>query len=531
MQYLLSHSLDRSSERAPERAAMRFGGRGLTYGDWLLRADALARALWEQGVRKGDRVGIYLNKCLESAIAIYGIWKAGGAYVPLDPLAPAARLAFVLNDCGIRHLVSHAAKADGVRALTGITPMQHVIGLEPGDGLPGDCIPWSALARPAGPPPPARLMEHDLAYVMYTSGSTGVPKGLMHTHYSGLSYARLSAHTYGVSASDRLANHSPLHFDMSTFEYFTGPLCGATTVIIPEGYTKLPASLAKLIDDERITIWYSVPYALVQLLLRGALEQRDLSSLRWVNFGGEPFPPKHLAGLMRRLPSARFSNVYGPAEVNQCTYYHVPALSAENESRLSEEQAPIGRAWDDTEVLVLGDDDVPVAGGDVGELVVRTPTMMRGYWGRPDLNAKAFYRRQAFGHYDDVFYRTGDLVREDGQGELHFLGRKDRQVKSRGHRVELDEIEIALSGHADVEECAAFVLADTDGSSSLCAAAVLRPGATAGERDIAAHLQGVLPWYAVPARIALLEDFPRTGSGKIDRRALVVMMSEHQTGS
>lgn len=530
MHYLLSHSLDHWSERAPERDAMRFGQAALTYGEWLRRADALARALSEQGVRKGDRVGIYLNKSLESAIAIYGIWKAGAAYVPLDPLAPAARLAFVLNDCGVRHIVSSPAKAEGVRALTGATPVEHVIGLEAGDGLPADCISWTELARPAGPPPQARLMEQDLAYVMYTSGSTGVPKGLMHTHASGLAYARLSAHTYGVSPTDRLANHSPLHFDMSTFEYFTGPLCGATTVIVSEAYTKLPASLAKLIDDERITIWYSVPYALVQLLMRGALDRRELSSLRWVNFGGEPFPPKHLVALMRRLPSARFSNVYGPAEVNQCTYYHVPALTPDNEPWLSENQAPIGRVWDNTEGLVVGDDDAPVPPGAAGELVVRSPTMMRGYWGRPDLNAKAFYRRPTAGGADDVFYRTGDLVREDAHGELHFLGRKDRQVKARGHRVELDEVEIALSGHTDVEECAAFAIADAEGSSSVRAAAVLRLGASATERDLAAHLQRVLPWYAVPARIEILAGFPRTASGKIDRRALAARVSETESG-
>jgi amino acid adenylation domain-containing protein len=390
------------------------------------------------------------------------------------------------------------------------------LGLGQSSELATRSIDWSEITLATGLSSPlVQLMEHDLAYIMYTSGSTGNPKGMMHTHSSGLAYTKMAVKTYDVGHADRLSNHSPLHFDMSTFDYFAGPLAGATTVIIPEAYTKLPASLSKLIADEQLTIWYSVPFALIQLLMRGILPSRDLSALRWILFGGEPFTPGHLRALQRLLPTARFSNVYGPAEVNQCTYYHVPPL-ADND----EQPVPIGMVCENVEGLVVDEADAAVAAGEVGELLIRAPTMMRGYWGRPDLNERAFYRRQVFPNYEDVFYRTGDLVQEAADGNLKFLGRKDRQVKTRGYRVELDEVEHALASHPHVEENAVYAVPDAEGSSRIEAAVLACAGVVVHVDTLQQYLTSLLPWYAVPATIIVMEEFPRTGSGKIDRRAL-----------
>jgi amino acid adenylation domain-containing protein len=526
MIYLLPHILDHSAARYPDHEAMRCNNQALTYAEWHRRATALAHVLAENGVRRGDRVGIYLHKSLETAVAIYGIWKAGAAYVPLDPLAPPGRLTFALNDCGIRHLITQPARLEAVRQLLPETKIECVIGVS-GD-LPVRTVSWEKVYGASLSAPEVLLMEADLAYVMYTSGSTGTPKGLMHTHASGLAYARLSAEQYAVTHTDRLGNHSPLHFDMSTFEYFTGPLCGATTVIIPEPVTRLPASLSRLIETERLTIWYSVTTALVQMILRGALPQRDLSSLRWINYGGEPFPPQQLRELQKLAPGAQISNVYGPAEVNQCTYYTVPPLPEDYD-----ESIPIGAVWADSEGLLLGDDDAPVADGEIGELVVRTPTMMRGYWGRPDLNAKAFYRRKVFDHYDDVFYRTGDLMKRDADGLLRFCGRRDRQIKTRGYRVELDEVETALSLHPAVGECAVYAVPDGEGSQWVEAAVIVKRPATEAavtEAKLKADVATRVPAYAVPRAIRFLDDFPRTATGKIDRRALQhIVQTENET--
>ncbi len=526
MIYLLPHAIDHSAERFPDKEAFRFYGQSLTYSQLVRRANALAHILQEQGVKRRDRVGIYLNKSLESAVAIYGIMKAGAAYVPLDPLAPVSRLAFVLQDCQIRHLISEDSKRTNLRALVeDDVALDSVVGLSDQDNLPFRGIAWADVeALPGEWPPQVTMMEHDLAYIMYTSGSTGTPKGLMHTHYSGLSYAQMSISTYDVHQQDRLSNHSPLHFDMSTFDYFSGPMAGATTVIIPEEYTKLPASLSKLMETEQLTIWYSVPFALIQLLLHGVLEARDLSPLRWVLFGGEPFPPKHLRALMAQWPQARFSNVYGPAEVNQCTFYHVPPIPED-----SDEQIPIGEMCDNAEGLVVDANDQVVSPGQVGELLVRAPTMMRGYWGRPELNEKVFYRRFVFPDYEEVFLRTGDLVRlrQDGKN-YDFLGRKDRQIKTRGYRVELDEIESALLSHEGVEEAAAFAVPDSEGSQQIEAAVILKSETAHTSVDLTKHISGLLPWYAVPAKINVMQSFPRTTSGKIDRRCLQQQAIEKQ---
>jgi amino acid adenylation domain-containing protein len=513
---LLPHLLEHSASRRPEHTAMRFQGQSVSYVALQQQAARLACLLHDQGVQRGDRVGIFLHKSLESAAAIYGILRAGAAYVPIDPLSPPARVEFVVQDCGIRCLISHTPKLPVLRQLAqrGLE-LDCVIGVSPAAGLPWRCFEWDDAARAPELQRLPRLVEDDLAYIMYTSGSTGKPKGLMHTHASGLAYARQSAGLYGVRPDDILGNHSPLHFDMSTFEYFSGPLAGATTVIIPEAYTKLPASLSALIDSERMTFWYSVPFALIQLLLRGALEQRDLSSLRWVLFGGEPFPAKYLRQLMERLPQARFSNVYGPAEVNQCTYYHLPGPPQDDS-----EAIPIGQVWDNAEGLVLDENDQSVPAGEPGELVVRTPTMMRGYWGRPDLNERAFYYRPVFEHYQDRFYRTGDLVQEQPDGSLLFLGRKDRQIKTRGYRVEMDEVEKALASHPQVEECAVYAVPEAEGSQTIEAALIMKAGAQVGEAELRRFLAGLLPPYALPAALVFYEAFPRTGSGKIDRRAL-----------
>jgi amino acid adenylation domain-containing protein len=525
--YLLSQLIDRAAEREPAREAFCGDDERIDYAGLVRRANQLAHLLVDDGVGRGDRVGVHLPRCLESAVAVYGILRAGAAYVPLDPQTPVGGMARLVEGCGIRHVISHESARRGLEELAGRGgPLASVVGLDaPVAGLRSHA--WSALdALPGDAPPAVRVTEQDMAYIMFSSGSTGRPKGIVHTHASGLSYAARSAEVYGVGPEDRIANHSPLHFDMSTFGYFTGPYAAATTLLVPEAYTKLAASLSQLIERERVTIWYSVPLALVQLLLRGVLESRDLSTIRWVLFGGEPFPMKHLRALMRQWPHARFSNVYGPAEVNQCTYYHVPPSDAP--AGADEEPIPIGRVWENAEGLVVDEDDRPVAAGTVGELLVRTPTMMSGYWRRPDLNERAYYRRPTGTGRDDLFYRTGDLVRERDDSTLEFLGRKDRQLKIRGYRIELDDVEHVLAAHESVESAAAFPVRSEAADDHIEAAIISRAGTSPEPEKLRAFLSDLLSWYAVPTKIHVLDELPRTASGKIDRRRLQTMAEEEQ---
>lgn len=518
MPHSLSTLLDRAAERAPDREAFRYGGYGLTYAAAAERSDRLARTLTAHGVARGDRVGLYLDKGLESAVTLFGIMKAGAAYVPLDPAAPLSRLEYMINHCGIRLVISADNKQSQLGELGRRCPtLETIVGTTAADDSRLRTVGWEEVDAMPARSLPSRGTASDLAYIMFTSGSTGMPKGIMHTHDSGFAYARAAMELYQVGQDDRLGNHSPLHFDMSTFEYFSGPMAGATTVIIPEAYTRMPASLSQLMEKERLTFWYSVPFALIQLLLRGVLEKRDLTSLRWVLFGGEPFPPKYLQALMKHWPQARFCNVYGPAEVNQCTYYHVPPAPTDIDAPI-----PIGHVWDAAEGLILDESERPAPAGGTGELVIRSATMMRGYWNRPDLNEHAFYRPSP---PERPYYRTGDLVRTDTDGILHFLGRKDRLVKLRGYRVELDEVELVLLRHDAVEEAAAIVRINEPEPPELEAAVILKPGVQADEATLVAFVADHMPPYGVPHRIHLRERFPRTASGKIDRPELRAELS------
>lgn len=516
MNHLLFQAVDRSAQARPDHDAVRYSGNGLSYAALARRSNGLARLLVAQGVRRGDRVGIFMNKSLDAAVAIYGIMKAGAAYVPLDPFAPAARVAFVIRNCGIRHLITTDMKLDLSELLNeDVSTLEWLVGSTPRQ--PFRTVSWSDVESEATDDPPVTsLTEQDLAYILYTSGSTGTPKGIMHTHRSGLSFAEWAADTYALTAADRVSNHAPLHFDLSTFDFFATAQAGATTVIVPEAITKLPADLGRLMAREKLSVWYSVPFALIQLLERGNLRGLDLSSLRWLLFAGEVFPTKHLRQLLEALPHVRFSNLFGPTETNVCTYYHVPkSLPA------SEEPIPIGRPCGNIEALIVDGNDRQVDEGEAGELLIRGGVVMRGYWGMPDRNQRAFHRRSIFdGHFDDVFYRTGDIVQMLPGGDLKYLGRKDRQIKTRGYRVELDEVETALLSLSSVHEAAAFTVPDGQGSHLIEAAVTVKGGFTLTPDAVMSHVGGVLPHYAVPTRVRVMDVFPRTSTGKIDRRSL-----------
>ena len=513
--FLLTHAVTAGAERSPEKEAVRFSGKGLSYAELESRTNSLARTLIDQGVARGDRVGIFMYKNLELAVALYGIMKAGAAYVPLDPFAPVARLAYVIQDCGIRHLITKEAKADQVGEILSLqSSLECLIGLPGANQSSVRCLSWDEAYAASSQPLAHNLTEQDLAYILYTSGSTGTPKGIMHTHRSGLSFAEWAAAEYGLHSGDRLSNHAPLHFDLSTFDFFAGAIAGATTVVIPEALTKFPANLSKLMQDEKISVWYSVPFALMQLMERGVLESRDLSALRWILFAGEVFPTKHLRDLMKMLPQVRFSNLFGPTETNVCTYYHLP------EPPDSDDPIPIGKACANIEDLVVDADGNPVPDGEVGELLIRGGVVMKGFWGQPEKTANGFFRRRMFNDFDDIFYRTGDLVQRDEHGYYRYLGRRDRQIKTRGYRVELDEIEVALLAHEKVEEAAVYPVPDGQGSNLIAASVIPAQGMLLTESELVEHLGKRLPPYAIPVEIELASDFPRTSTGKINRREL-----------
>lgn len=496
----------------------------LTWAEAADRIARLATLLTAAAVQPGDRVGVRMMKCVDSFVAVHAILRCGAVMVPLDPTAPTEQSVRVITDADIAVIIADRRArllgeiVDNTTVSTSITVDGDAVA-QPGTEREIEMLGADALAAAVPVEAYVRRASSDPAYIIYTSGSTGQPKGIVHSHASGLAYAEAAAKQYDLNPFDRLANIAPLHFDQSTFELYAAPLVGAPVLVVPDAVLRFPASLSELISNERITVWYSVPYLLEQLSTRGALSERDLRSLRWVLYGGESFPHDQLAQLMQQLPRAVFSNVYGPAEVNQCTVFDLREPPTD--------VVPIGRAWDRADVLLVDpeDHDVTVTGPGTGLLLVASHTMMTGYWNRPDLTAAAIVERDG-----RRWYNTGDRIERRADDGLVFLGRADNQVKVRGYRIELEAVDTALRAH-DTVAAATTVVQRTPGGDDTVVALVTFTGSDDVAGQIARvldHVRRALPRYAVPAEVIVVDGLPRTGTGKVDRIAAGQLLARHR---
>nr|WP_319947298.1 amino acid adenylation domain-containing protein [uncultured Shimia sp.] len=507
--HVIPDVLERATKRYPDKVAYSFNGNTLSYSELTDRAGRLSSALIEAGVERGDRVGIFLPQSLEIPISIFGILGAGAAFVPIDPMTPQRRVAEIIEKCGIRTLISGGRQAHVLDQISaGSSQIDLVVGAA---SINSRYLLWEQLADYAQSMP-IRLTEQDIAYIMFTSGSTGDPKGMVHTHANGLIYADNLVHYHGLNQNDRFLNLSPLHFDMSVMDHIASLLVGATTIIVPEATARLPASLTNLAAKERISVWYSVPYVMTEMLLKGGMDQHDLTAIRWMIYGGEAFQIKHLRALQLALPNARFCNAYGPAETHQVSSYDIGIIPDDNDYVI-----PIGKPWKTVETLIVDENNDPVECDEFGELLVHAPSCMLGYWGDKERSEAAFFYQSIDGIIQKKFYRTGDIVTMQHDGMMYFHGRKDRQIKIRGNRVELDAVEAALFEHPSVTDCA--VIKDkTD--RFLIAAVLLAHDSEFDLKSLRGHCMASLPNYAVPSQFIEVAKFSRTSSLKIDRNAL-----------
>jgi amino acid adenylation domain-containing protein len=530
MAYLLQHLLTDSAARRPEWPAVAAGGRVLTYSELDKLSNQVARALLALGVAPGDRVGVLAPKSAASVVGIFGALKAGACYVPLDPGAPAGRLSVIMRDSGIAVVLADMKRVPAVSAMVGSVPqLRSVIVVGPHQGQPDGgtagppppgltVLPWdTVLAEADAPVTDDPAIETDLAYILYTSGSTGTPKGVMITHRSSLTFVAWAAAASELSEQDRVCSPAPLHFDLSVFDIFATCQVGACMAVVPEGASMFPVRLAEWMEKERISVWYSVPSVLTMLVTYGNLAGFDLSRLRAVIFAGEVFPVKHLTALMAALPHARYLNWYGPTETNVCTAFEVPAGAG---SAGVPDPVPIGKACANTDVFTVTSDGRRAAKpGEVGELYVRGPSVMAGYWGQPAKTGQVLVSNPFQAAYHEVAYRTGDLVTQDADGNYLYLGREDGMVKTRGYRVELGEVEAALYGHPAIHEAVVLPVPDELLGSRLRAVISAHgPGLT--REQVLDHCRRRLPGYMVPDVVEFCEALPRTSTGKVDRAQL-----------
>lgn len=514
MAYLLQQLLGKSAKQYPDKAAVWARGNSITYRELEEKSNQLAHLLRQQGVKKGDRVGLFFPKSVESVVSMLGVVKAGAVYVPLDPQAPSDRVGYIISNCDIRVLITSRDK----RQVLAPETLQRldfsvVIDEHGSNGNTAGVIPWAMLAeQPFAYPPAVVLTETDLAYILYTSGSTGRPKGVMLTHQNALTFVEWCAEKFQVRSDDRLSNHAPLHFDLSVFDVYNALEAGATVYLITEDLALFPTSLAAFIETQGITIWYSVPSALMLLLLHARLTEERLKSLRIVLFAGEVFPMKYLRQLAELAPHIELYNLYGPTETNVCTYYRV-----ERERLQSLDKLPIGMACENTEVFAVTDDDRIGGEGETGELYVRGPAVTYGYWGDAEKTKKMCVPNRFQPYFDEKMYRTGDLVTLGADGNYYFQGRRDSQIKSRGYRIELGDIESALLGHSGVREAAVIAVPDEIIGNRIKAVVALNEGESLKPVDLQQYCAVRIPKYMIPETIEFCEVLPKTSTGKIDR--------------
>ena len=490
---LCVHTLvEAQAARRPEAVALDYGARRLTYGQLNERANQLAHYLRERGVGLEEHVGVLMEPSIEFVVALLAILKAGGSYVPLDPAYPKQRLQLMLDDAGVRLLLTTHGQVELDR---------EVVYLDES---------WEQFATESRENPQTQTTAEDLAYVMYTSGSTGQPKGAAITHRAINSLVR-NTNYVELNENDRIAQVSNVSFDAATFEIWGALTSGATLVGLSKDTVLSPAEFKHAIADQKI----SVMFLTTALFNQVAQNEPDaFASMRYVLFGGELCDAQAARRVLESAPPQHLQHVYGPTEATTfSTSYEINEVSADART------LPIGRTLSNTELWVLDQHGHVAPVGVPGELYIGGDGIAREYLGCPELTAEKFVPHPYSAGPGARLYRTGDLVRYLSDGNIDFLGRMDQQVKLRGFRIELGEIETVLQQHPAVRESVVMFREDAPGAKRLVAYVVSEttPELVA---ELRIWLRERLPDYFVPANFVVLDKLPLTPNGKVDRRAL-----------
>ena len=511
------------AEHCPEAAALVMKGERITYGRLEEISNQLARMLIDGGCRRGDRVCLLLPKSPAAIAGILGVLKADCIYVPLDPSCPAARLAKIVETCENRWILAGGSASGVLNELAGNyrsgSPMR--IGwLDEGDATVRNCEPefsFADLNALSGGPLDSENTASDPAYIMFTSGSTGSPKGVVITHSNVIHFIEWAVPYFGLSRTDRLSCHSPLYFDLSVFDIFGAFAAGAELHLVTPELNVLPNKLADFIRDSRLTQWFSVPSVLNYMAKFDVVKANDFPALKRLLWCGEVLPAPALTYFMTRLPHVSFTNLYGPTEATiASSYYAVPDCPVDGRASI-----PIGRPCGGEKLFVLEENLQPVGPGETGFLYIQGVGLSPGYYKDPEKTNEVFLRNPFGSDPSDRLYKTGDLAKVGEDGLVYFLGRADSQIKSRGHRIELAEVSTALAALEFLRE-SAVVAIPTDGFEGviICCAYVASPDRDISPAALRSELSKVLPRYMLPTRWIAMHELPRNANGKIDTRLI-----------
>jgi amino acid adenylation domain-containing protein len=497
-----------SVKRVPDRVALKAQDQECTYAALFDRARCLAATIQQRSDVGGAAplVAVLADRSVTMFAGILASLMAGRGYVPLNPQFPVAKTRQMLTRAGCRTLIVDASAEpqlpellDGLAGVTVIAPERPDVALAP-------AASWV----------PVEQSPDDLAYLLFTSGSTGVPKGVMVTHWNATHFVRSAVERYSITAEDRLSQLFDTTFDLSVFDMFVAWQRGATVCCPPRAALWNPASFVR---DEQLTVWFSVPSTAMLMKQLGALKPGAFPSLRWSLFCGERLPEEVAIAWAAAAPHSVVENLYGPTELTvACTAYRWDPVRSPAECEAG--VVPIGHPLPGMYGVVVDEDLVEVTPGEPGELLMTGPQRTAGYWLDDTATANAFVR---VGDWTDLFYRTGDRVcRPTADGPMRFLGRVDHQIKVRGHRVELGEVESALRQVPGVEAAAALGWPASPAGALGIAAFVT--GRDIEPAMIRSSIECQLQTYAVPQTIRVLPTLPLNTNGKVDRRALVALL-------
>ena len=514
---LVQEYLDRTAERLPNEIAVTGGRTAVTFAELAVFSNRLGGFLAGLGATRGERVTYFMKRSLDCITATLGILKSGAAYIPLDQKTPPERWQRIVEDAAPAALVCHAATLEQTLARAKSSAARRpIVCLSPREGRGGcdgevffieDVAAASAIVPSDGD-------ADDVAQILYTSGSTGMPKGVMITHGNIQNYIDWAIQYFNISAQDRILGTAPFYFDMSTFDIFCALASGARLSIATGELLMFPEKLARFMEQENVTIWKGVSSLLMYMCRAGVIRTGRLPGLRTIIFAGEPLDGQYLSQWMGAFPEKSFFNGYGPTEATGVSLCHrVTRAPGPGEA------IPIGRPCKEAKVVVVSEDGLPVAPGEIGELCIAGDCLAKGYFNDIEKTLAQFTPPppgcRALG---ERVYHTGDLVRENADGDFIFVGRKDHQVKWMGYRIELAEIESNLMVHPNVRDAAALLIATGGGLTELVA--FFEADADVASASLVHFLESRIPPYMIPRRFIQMVLLPRNDRGKVARDEL-----------
>lgn len=511
----------------PDATAVVMRSERLTYQDLEVKSDKLAGLLSRAGCRSGDRVALLLPKVPQTLICMLAVMKCGGIYVPLDINNPAERVSKMIMRSAPKIIMANYQSEQLLRNI-----MTHLTGnFVPVLGWMEDTHPDISGITTGFIRPDIQTIEfgdykgnsdpHSVAHILFTSGSTGMPKGVMVTHANVVSFVDWATSYFNISAEDRVSGHAPLHFDLSTFDIYGAFASGAELYMVPPDIGIIPNKIAEFMKESKLTQWFSVPSLLSYMARFDAVHFDSMPYMKRLLWCGEVFPTSALRYWMKRLPHVEFTNLYGPTETTiASSYYTMPAIPKDDD-----EEVPIGQPCAGEELLILDDNLKPVPKGEIGNLYIKGVGLTAGYWQDQEKTDEVFLKLSD----GTLIYKTGDLARTGSDGMVYYHGREDYQVKTRGYRVELGEIENGLLRIPGIKECA-VVPFQAHGMDAKAIGAILVMDEESRNPDLIQmrkDLSEFVPNYAIPAKWLELDEMPRNGNGKIDRKSLISQIENH----